>query len=566
MVRGVTKHSGVAGVAVPTALVLLDAASRLALPAALLALSRGHADAAVLASFGSAAASGVRGVLLGYWTERAVVHLWRRTVDAARGQLPAALRVREEGEVTALVTAVREVAILEARTVPQLAALGLALAAVAAAVAALLGPAWIAFGAVAAVALGSLAALGRKRLLRAYERAWEELGNAARDTGVLISAGAELRAHGREESFAAALLDEIERMGKEERLVTAWEAIVGLLPAGLAVAAVAAPVRAGAAWAAAIVGPTSHLADVGILGGAALLLGLSLVHAQENLARARPLRRTLDAFLAGSPGAPSPPRGGDRPVPRSLALAAISFDGVSMVHPGASHATPRGFAHLWSERRGLALTGDNGVGKSTLVLALLGLIGPTRGRITIDEVPLDEIDLADFRRRIAYLPQGAFVAPGESVAWHLRLLAGGPISDERLDAALEEVSLLAVLREHAARSGKVPRDVLAGELSGGERQRMHLCRVLLHDAELVILDEPEVALDGAGRDLVRRLLDRLAGDRKVLIIAHDASLVPSSYERVPCVRGHASEAAELPEDGQRGTLRAAKSSASRRLP
>jgi ABC-type transport system involved in cytochrome bd biosynthesis fused ATPase/permease subunit len=187
--------------------------------------------------------------------------------------------------------------------------------------------------------------------------------------------------------------------------------------------------------------------------------------------------------------------------------------------------------------RGLSISGANGAGKSTLVLALLGLVSPARGRITVAGIPLDEIDLTDYRRRVAYLPQGAFVAPGESVAWHLRLFSERPISDERLDAALAEVSLLSILEEHAARSGKAPRDVPAGELSGGERQRMHLCRVLLHDAELVVADEPEVALDQAGRDMVRGLLQRLAEDRRVLVIAQDRTLIPESFDEVSCARG-----------------------------
>jgi ABC-type multidrug transport system fused ATPase/permease subunit len=178
----------------------------------------------------------------------------------------------------------------------------------------------------------------------------------------------------------------------------------------------------------------------------------------------------------------------------------------------------------------------NGAGKSTLVHALFGLVTPTRGRITIDGIPLDELDLADYHRRVAYLPQGAYVALDESIAWHLRLFSHRPIPDEQVDAALAEVALTQILEEHAARTRKHPRDVLAGELSGGERQRMHLARVLLLDAEIVVLDEPEVALDQAGRSLVRGLLERLAADRKVLVIAHDASLVPPSFDRVSCVR------------------------------
>jgi len=533
------KHSAAVRVAVPTALVLLDLAARVALPAALLALTHRLANVAAVAALGSAVASGGRSVLLGWWTERNIVALWTRAVEAARGQLPAALKIREQGDTAALVTAVREVAIYEATARPRIAALGLALLLLAGAVALILGPAWLAFGAVAAALLGGLVGLGRKRLHRAYQRVWEEFTDAARDTGVLIEAAAELRAHGREESFTAALLEGVDRMGREERIATMWQAVVGLLPACLAVAALAGPVRAGAEWAVIALGSADKLADVAILGGAALVTALSLVQVGESAVRAGPMRRSVHGFIAASARGIRPPGGGSVAVPGSLALASIAFEDLSCVHSGAPHATPGHVSYRWDGARGLAVSGANGAGKSTLVLALLGLIPSTAGRITVGGVPLEQLDLADYRRRVAYLPQGAFVSPGESVAWHLRLLAGEPMSDQRIDTALADVALLGVLEEHAVRSRKPPRDVLAGELSGGERQRMHLARILLQDAELVVFDEPEVALDPAGRALVRTLLERLAEDRRVLVIAHDESIVPPSFGRLTCTRGDA---------------------------
>jgi len=531
------KHSAAVRVAVPTGLVLLDLLARLALPAAALALSHGLADAALVAALASALASCVRSVLLGWWTERAIVGTWRRVVDAARGQVPAALKIREQGETAALVTAVREVAAHEAGWAPRIAALAITLVAVCVVVGRVLGPTWLVFGMAAAALLGGLVAGARQRTRRAYEGIWDEFTSASRDTGVLIEAAAELRAHGREETFTAALLATVDRMGRGERLATAWQSVLGFLPAGLAVAAVAGPVRAGAGWAVAAVGSGGRLADVGILGGTALVTAFSLLSLGEAAVRAAPMVRSVERFLVESAGAVRPPTGGTVAVPHSLALAPIVFDDVSCVHPGAPHATPGGVSYLWDAASGLAVSGANGAGKSTLVLALLGLMPPSAGRITVGGVPLEQLDLADYRQRVAYLPQGAFVSPGESVAWHLRLLAGGPISDERIDGALAHVGLLSVLEEHAARARKAPRDVPAGELSGGERQRMHLARVLLHDAELVIFDEPEVALDHAGRVLVRTLLQRLAEGRRVLVIAHDESIVPSSFARLTCTRG-----------------------------
>jgi ABC-type transport system involved in cytochrome bd biosynthesis fused ATPase/permease subunit len=288
-----------------------------------------------------------------------------------------------------------------------------------------------------------------------------------------------------------------------------------------------------------MMGSATQLADVGILGTSALMTGLGLVHAGVSTIRTAPQRRTLRDFLEAGARAPRPPAGGSAALSRSLADAVIELDHVSCVHPGASHATPAAVTLRWSSMRGLAVSGPNGAGKSTLALALLGLLAPAEGRLSVDGAPLDALDLDAYRRRIAFVPQGAFFAPGEPVAWHLRLYTPTPVSDERIDEALERVGLSPVLAGRAAREGKPPREVPAGELSGGERQRMHLARAILQDAELVVLDEPEAALDDAGRRGLSTLLERLAERRKVLLIAHDMSIVPASYDRYDCRRGEA---------------------------
>src|SRR5262249_14596315 len=136
-----------------------------------------------------------------------------------------------------------------------------------------------------------------------------------------------------------------------------------------------------------------------------------------------------------------------------------------------------------------------------------------------------------------YVPQGAYTAPGEPIAWHLRLLAGRDVTDAQIDHALARAGLLPALEAHVEGTKIAPRDVLAGELSGGERQKMHLARVFLNDPELILLDEPEAGLSSVARAELRRLLEELALERRVLVVAHDDAIVPASFLKVRCSRG-----------------------------
>jgi ABC-type multidrug transport system fused ATPase/permease subunit len=530
-----SRSEGHAGIA--AALVTLDLVARLSLPAALLTLAHGHAGWALAASVAATAASGLRSVLLGWAVERSLGHAWGRFIEAVSQKNPSAIKNRhqEREGLVRMIEAVRESASYEAQAGPQLISLSVSLIAVVVAVFVLLGSLWLLLGGLTALVIGSLVVIGHRKINAFSEQVFERFSGVARDMMVLCEASIELRAHAREDAYRADLLGRIGAMARAERVVTSWSAVNGLLPAGVAVLAVVAPVHLGTRW---ILGEQglSHIADVGILGSAALVIGFGFARTVEEAIRTRPYRRAFNAFIA-PPEAPPRGRKGAGTPPPPLASEEIRFEGVSCVHPGAEYATPTEVDYRWVGPRGLALSGDNGAGKSTLLLALLGLIEPTEGRICIGHVPLDEIDLSDYRRRITYIPQGAYTAPGESVAWHLRLLAAGEISDERLDEALAKVGLLPALDAHAARAEGTPRDVLAGELSGGERQRMHLARAFLLDAELILLEEPEVGLDAPGRLRLRDLLEELAIRRRVLVIAHDESIIPASFERLRCARG-----------------------------
>ncbi|MBW2527587.1 MAG: ATP-binding cassette domain-containing protein [Deltaproteobacteria bacterium] len=318
-------------------------------------------------------------------------------------------------------------------------------------------------------------------------------------------------------------------MAAAERRVRAISALTGLLPLGIALLAVVAPLRAEVEQLALTWAP-GRTGEVALLGGAALVFGLGLMRALEGVARSGVYRRTLSEFLS-APSDPTP-SGGAQP---SLRSAEIVFDAVSVRYPGASEPTPAPVELHWAAGQGLAVVGANGSGKSSLVRCVVGLQQPTAGRVRFDGHPADRVDWTCLRRRIAYVPQGAFVAANRSVGWHLRLLGPSDLGDEEMERALDQVGLLASLAGHA--SGDAPLEVPAAELSGGERQRLHLARALIGDPDLVVLDEPEAGLDGAGRAWLRSFLASLAKRSRVLVVAHDESVVPEGFEALTCRRG-----------------------------
>lgn len=180
---------------------------------------------------------------------------------------------------------------------------------------------------------------------------------------------------------------------------------------------------------------------------------------------------------------------------------------------------------VWNPGEPLVLVGPNGAGKSTLFKLLLGLRTVTSGGLRFGQSPLGALDLAALRRQTAYLPQRAYLGEAHvTVRSAMRLSAPGA-SDPAMHAALDRLQLLEALRA----SSRDPLDVPVGELSAGQRQRVALARVLLQDAKLVLLDEPDANLDSDGVALVARLADEMCeAGKMVAIAAHSPALAALS--------------------------------------
>lgn len=159
------------------------------------------------------------------------------------------------------------------------------------------------------------------------------------------------------------------------------------------------------------------------------------------------------------------------------------------------------------------VTGPNGSGKTTLLRLLAGLLAPSRGTVSV------EVD----RARIGYVGHDALVYRELTALENLDLygrLYRIPERRERIGMLLERFGLWEVRNERVS------------AYSQGMTQRLALCRALLHDPELLLLDEPYAALDAEGAALLDRELTALAGVRTLVVSTHD----PHRLERLATER------------------------------
>ncbi|MCB2153397.1 ABC transporter ATP-binding protein/permease [bacterium] len=169
-----------------------------------------------------------------------------------------------------------------------------------------------------------------------------------------------------------------------------------------------------------------------------------------------------------------------------------------------------------------AVAGISGVGKSTLLLTILGILRPEKGTILFDGHSLTDLDIVGIRRQIGVVSQNVQLITG-SLAENLRLEAPNA-SDEQLIEALR-------LAELEAFFNSLPNGLATelgeggAKLSGGQRQRLALARVLVRRPRLLLLDEPTHGLDPAAAVRLMRTLHGLRERLSILLVSHDISLI-----------------------------------------
>jgi ATP-binding cassette subfamily B protein len=230
---------------------------------------------------------------------------------------------------------------------------------------------------------------------------------------------------------------------------------------------------------------------------------------------------------------------GGRTVVGSDPTQGIRFEDVSFTYPGASEPVLQNITLALEPGQSLALVGENGSGKTTMIKLLTRLYRPSSGRILLDGTDLDDWDESALRRRIAVIFQDFAryqMLVGENVgAGDVRAFE----DEERWRAAAEQgraTDMIQSLPEgYRTQLGKWFKN--GRELSGGQWQKIALSRAFMRrEADILVLDEPTAAMDAAAEAAVFEHFQALTLGRMAILISHRFSTVRMA-DRIAVIEG-----------------------------
>jgi ABC-2 type transport system ATP-binding protein len=171
--------------------------------------------------------------------------------------------------------------------------------------------------------------------------------------------------------------------------------------------------------------------------------------------------------------------------------------------------------------------GPNGAGKTTSINMMCGLLKPDAGRVLVRGVPMDNGEV-EVRARVGVCPQDVVLWERLTCLEQLQFIGqmyglDGRLARRRGEQLLEDLDLVA------------KRKVQARALSGGMKRRLNLAMALVHDPEIVVLDEPEAGLDPQSRIKVREYIQSLARRKTVILTTHNMDEADRVADRVAII-------------------------------
>ena len=255
----------------------------------------------------------------------------------------------------------------------------------------------------------------------------------------------------------------------------------------------------------------------------------------------------LLAFFEMKPTVQSKP--GALPVPCPIKRG-FEFRNVSFTYPGTERRVLSNFNFKLNPGERVALIGENGQGKTTIVKLITRLYDPTEGEILLDGLDLREYDLDDLHSEIGVIFQD-FMRYEMTARENIEV---GRVEVPHTQQEIEYAAQKSLASEVVAKLGKGYDQMLGRrfetgvDLSGGEWQKLALARAYLRDAQLLILDEPTAALDARSEFEVFQRFAELTQGKMALLISHRFSTVRMA-DRIVVLEG-----GKLVEEGNHADL------------
>lgn len=250
---------------------------------------------------------------------------------------------------------------------------------------------------------------------------------------------------------------------------------------------------------------------------ASIIMGRALAPLEQainqwpTVQRARTAWKGIDQLLTAFPS-------GQERLELPFPKANLSVKGLTVVPFGASKATVSNISFELKPGRALGIIGRSGSGKSSLAKAIVGLWPPTSGEIRFDGATLDQYDGDTLGTYIGYLPQDVALLPG-TIAQNIARMAAEPNAEAVIAAAKRANAHEMILSLPEGYETRIVSG--APSLSGGQKQRVGLARAFFGSPVLILLDEPNSALDKDGSDALNQaILAAKAEGCAVIITTH----------------------------------------------
>jgi len=253
----------------------------------------------------------------------------------------------------------------------------------------------------------------------------------------------------------------------------------------------------------------------------------------------------MKATVSSKPGA--------LPVPRPI-REGFEFRNVSFIYPGHERLVLSDVSFELKRGERLALVGENGQGKTTIVKLLTRLYDPAAGQILLDGIDLREYDLEDLWKEIGVIFQD-FMRYDLTAAENIAI---GKIEERENSFRLRSAAQKSLAEQVIRKLPKSYEQVLGRrfeggvDLSGGEWQKIALARAYLREAQLLILDEPTAALDAKSEYEVFQRFAELTQGKMALLISHRFSTVKMADRIVVLENGQIAEQGDHQQLLQRG--------------